>query len=314
MTIGDVITRVQLKIGSQDKLRVDEVTTAVVDRYVDLYNTHPWSRRTKDFTIRLRPQVESSSATTVTVAQDVSSIVSSGSPFLASYAGMQIQIGDDPQYFFASFESASILELETGEALSVGWVASSASAQDWRLFQTVYNLPDDAGTVTTLTSDIPLREFDGGREALDRKDPDRQVTNNKPTHWIPFGDDDSGIRRLEIWPIPTQARLLRGQYTAEIASATSATRVDIHWPCLVFGALSDCCYTLMSKEGSTSKEHWESMGLFYERKMNEQLGKIIPRELDKIGISTSFGLERDFNESFIGTDFEVDHQLGLPGR
>jgi hypothetical protein len=161
----------------------------------------------------------------------------------------------------------------------------------------------------SLGSNYPLREMDGGREQLDRLDPQRSSTTSDPTHWLYAGDNSSGIRELEIWPVPTTSKLLRGQYLNEAPLLTSSTRIAISVPALVYGLAADCYNMLYSKTGD---EGYKNLGLFYEKKHTQVLNDVIPYEVSRMSPPQSIHRRRSaFGR---GTDWEVSHDLDLLER
>jgi hypothetical protein len=249
-------------------------------------------------------QVSSGTSDTVTVTNGSATVNSAGTPFTNAMDGRQIQIGDDEQYFFVTYVSSSQITLKDGEGTSVNWPGSTASGQSWRIFQTLYTLPSAAQSVVSLAADYPLEELDGGRERLDFIDPDRSTTDSEVSHWCYAGVNSSNVREIEIWPVPTQARLLRGQYLKEAATLTTNDTIDVPVPILVYGAACDACQLLASKQGS-QEPMWANMALFFERKQREVMDDY--KFVDFNLTSPARQLGRRPRNQRAGTDWAVSH-------
>jgi hypothetical protein len=312
--LADLTTRVQQLIGNDTLLSAAEVYNLAQTRYEHLYETFHFSRRHRDFTISLFAQVSSNNSTLVTVTNGNSTVTSAGSPFTTSVAttARQIQIGSEEQYFFVnSRTNDSAIVLGDGEATAVNWAGANASNQSWRLFQTIYTLPTTAGPVISLAWDTPIEELDGGRAALDEIDPDRSSTDATPKFWCYAGVNSTSVREIEVWPVPTTAKVLRGQFLREAPTLAANTTIDIPYPPLVYYTAADGCHLLHAKQGST-ESMWENKALFFERKGREVMADYMPIEDDLTSPARS--LRRASSNplrSLRGTDYETSHDLDL---
>lgn len=312
-TLSTVTTRVLTLLGSDAKLSTSEAESLVQTRYEHIYENWLWPRRLKDFVISLVAQVSSSTTDTVTATLASSTITSAGTPFTAAMAGRQIQIGAEPQYFFVNSvtDSANIV-LGDGEGTAVTWPRATASGLSWRIFKTIYTLPSTAQAVVSLAGDFPLEELDGGRKRLDDTEPERLTTNDHPTSWVYAGADSSNVREIEVWPVPSTARLLRGQFLREAPTLASGTTIDIPVPLLVFAAAADACHMLHTKQGST-ETMWENKALFFERKALEVMKDYRITELELTSPPTQLGRWPSSSTAGLrGTDWEVTHDLDTP--
>jgi len=311
-TLSDITTRVQQLIGNDTLLSAAEVYNLAQTRYEHMYETFHFSRRHRDFTISLFAEVSSNNSTLVTVTNGNSTITSAGAPFTTSVAttARQIQVGDEEQYFFVnSRTNDSAIVLGNGEATAVNWPGANGSNQSWRLFQSIYTLPSTAGPIISLAGDLPIDELDGGRAALDEIDPDRSSTDSHPKFWCYAGVDANNVREIEVWPVPTQARLLRGQHLREAPTLTANSTIDIPLPPLVYYTAADGCHLLHSKQGS-AETMWESKALFFERKGHEVMHDYMPIEDDLTSPVRSFGRSpSNALDNLRGTDFETKHHL-----
>src|SRR3990167_562329 len=311
-TQADISADVAALVGTDPQLSSAERTTLIQLRYEQIAETFLWSKSLREFTLTLVAQTSSTSSDTVTATLSDGTVTSAGTPFTSGMAGRSIQIGSELQRFeIDTFTSTAEIELGDGESAAATWPRATASSLTWRVFQTIYALPATGDTLVSLAGDFVIAEMDGGRPALDMIDPDRSTTSDHPTSWCYAGVNSSGARRIEVWPVPTQARILRGQMGRAAPTLAAGTAIDVNRGLLVFFAAADCLNMLYAKTGD---ESYQKLALFYERKGNEVEADIKPKELEKLNPPTS--IRRGRGVRLRGTDFEVDHDLEAwgPGR
>lgn len=294
-------------IGTDPHLSDSEINTLLQLRYEHVYEARLWSRSLREFTVRLVALDSSASGEAASVTQGSATVTFSGTPIASGDDGKQIQIGDDPQYFHVGFGTTSQITLENGEGTSVAWVGDTDTDASWKMFRTIYALPSTIDTVISVAGDFPIDELDGGREALDQLDPDRSTTGDHPKYWVYAGEDDSGNREIEVWPVPTQARLLRGQGGRKAPTLVDGTEVGINRALLSYAVAADCLNMLHAKTGD---ESYKALALFYERKSIEVGKDIGPKDLEKLSPASSLG--RRSGRSLRGTDYEVTHDMDEP--
>lgn len=301
-TRDDIVTDVTTLLGTDPHLSTAEIQTLVQLRYSHLYDTFLWSRRLRDFTISTVAQVSSTTSDTVTVTNASATVTSAGTPFTSAMTDRQIALGDMPGYLFLTYVSTSEITLHDGEGTAVTWPGDTESGVSWRIFNTLYSLPLDADAVLSIGSDIALVEVDGGRGTLDEWDPERETTADPVTHWCYAGvTGAAGRRKIEVWPTPSAARILRGQYARSVPTLGASTVIEFNRALLVYAAAADCLGMLYAKTGD---ESYKETGLFYERKSRELEADIKPREQERLSLPTSIGR----GPRRLGADFYVDHQ------
>lgn len=305
-TLNDIVIRVQSLLGSDPSLGSTEVESMAQTRYEHIYETFLWSRKLRDFIIQTVAQVSSGTTDTVTVTNGSSTVTSSGTPFSAAMVGRQIQLGSELQYYFVNDVPLSgQLTLGDGEGNTVTWTGATANDVSWRIFKTIYLLPDGADAIYSLAGRFQIDELDGGRDTLDHSDPYRHETNADPRYWMYAGESSLGVKEIELWPVPTAARLLRGQYIRKAPTLASLSPIDISVPYLTFAVTADCCGMLHAKTGDQS---WATLQLFYERKSAEVGADVMPTELTRLSLPRT--IARAPRTSGLGTtDYGVSHQL-----
>lgn len=311
-TFADVISRVHDLLGSDASLTDAEIAVLTQTRYEHLYETFHWSKRRRDFTINLVPLITSTTSTTVTVTSGSHVVTALGTPFTVDMTGRQMKIGDERQYYFISVATTNTIALQDGEGNNVAWNGTTASAQDWTIFKTIYQLPSGAGDIISLVGTYPMEELDGGRSRLDEMDPDRLSTGDHPTFWVYAGAERTkAIREIEVWPVPTAARVLRGQYNRDAPTLALNNVIDVPAPVLVYASAADGCHLLHAKQGST-ETMWENKALFFERKANEVAKDYKITELEMTSPPTHLmHAAHGRMGNLRGTDYEVAHDLDV---
>lgn len=306
-TRSDVRATIDSLLGSDASLSDAEINSILTLRYTALYEKRGWSKRRRAFTITLVAQVSSITSNEVTVTVGLGTVTSAGTPWAAADDAKQIVIAGDVTPFFVNFVSSSSITLVDGDDDAVSWAAATDTSAAWRTFQTIYSLPSDCETVLTLTGDFDIEEMDGGIEALDAMDPDRSATGDHPRFWAYAGVDTAGSRQLEVWPVPSQNRLLRGTYLRTAPTLADGTTIDISVPLLAYGSAADCCGMLYAKTGDKS---WQELQLFYERKHKEVDDDAGFSDHKHLNPPSSLG-RRTSRSSRLGGDFWVSHDPGL---
>ncbi len=312
-TLATITARVLNLLGSEASLSITELESLTQTRYEDLYESWSWSKRSRDFGISLIAQINSDATTLVTATAGSALVTSLGTPFTSAMSGRQITIGTHRQYFFVFYVSTSSIKLQDGEGTDYLWPAETETDTSWRIFQTIYTLPSTAESIISLAGDAPVIELDGGRDRLDLMDPDRITTNNHPTYWCYAGAQATSFdREIEVWPVPTEGRLLRGQFLRMAPTLSSSSIIDLPTALLIYGVAADACHLLHAKQGSM-ETMWEQKALFFERKEEETRKKFERRDLEMTSPPNQLGrMPASRMASFAGTDWEVTHQIEEP--
>ena len=305
-TRADVLADIKALIGTDPQASDAEINTLIGLRFDRIYESWPWSRRLRDLTISTVAQVNSTSTTLVTATIDSPVITSAGTPFTSAMAGRQIAVSGESMYFFIdSFTSTSVVRLGNGEGTEVNWPAATGASKSWRVFQTLYTLPSDAESVVSLVGANPMGEYDGGRDALDAADPYRLATGSDPNFWIYAGEDASAtpLRQVEIVPVPTAARLLRGQYLRAAPTLAATTFIPVSRAMLAFLTTADVLNMLHAKTGD---ESYRQLALFYIREGDAAAKDSQFLDQERLSLPTSLG--RAPRRPGLGADYFKTHQ------
>jgi len=208
-------------------------------------------------------------------------------------AGRQIRIGAEPHYFFIdSVTSTSVIEIGDGEGTTVNWPRETNTSSGWTIFQHRYALPSDCEDVLSLSHNTGyLEEVDGGRAEVDFFDPDRSSSGDPPRTWWFDGENSSNVREIGVWPYPTAARILRGQYARIAPTLATATVIDVSIPALVYGTAADAASMMVAKEG-TSSDAWIRLSSFLNGKYKETVERAIARDSSRHSEARSIRLRR----------------------
>lgn len=311
-TRADILADIKGLIGTDAHAPDAEINTLIQLRFDHIFEAWPWSRRLRDFTISTVAQVSSTSSTLVTATNGSPVVTSAGTPFTSAMVGAQIAIAGESQYLFInSFTSTSVVRLGDGEGTEVNWNAATGASKSWRVFRTLYTLPSTAESVISLVGKNPMTEYDGGREALDHADPYRLSTGSDPLFWCYAGEDSSSVRQVEIVPVPTSARVLRGQYLRAAPTLVAGTTIPLSRSFLAYASTADVLNMLATKTGD---ESYRNVALFYERKAGEVERDVRLVDIERLSLPTSLG--RAPRSGGLGADYfkkrDADLLLGGP--
>lgn len=296
-------------LGNDPNISDTELNTLIQTRYSSVYESWHWPRRLRDFTISLVAQTSSTSSTTVTATNASSTVTAAGGTPFSGSSGYQIQIGADPNYFFVnSVTSSTVIVIGDGEGNAVAWPRSTSTSASWRLFRTIYTLPSDAeGVVSLSNGNYELRELDGGRNRLDIADPDRSTTGSDPIVWFYAGENSSGVKEVEIWPVPTAAILLRGQYVRRAPTLTSdSDEIGLPRSVIVWGVAADAASMLFAKTGDIS---WQNRADHFSARYMVEEERFRAIELERSSPPTSIKRRKGVLGGLRGTDFGVSHDM-----
>ena len=222
--------------------------------------------------------------------------------------GAQIVVSGENNYFFAKRDNSSQVTLQDGSGTNVNWPRASGGSKTWRIFQTVYALASTLDWVWSLTvGDDPMDEIDGGLPALNDADPDRSTTDSVPSHWTHAGVDSLDKRRIEVWPVPTSAALMRGTALRRPPTLADVTTIDVPRALLVYWSAADACNMLAAKENDN--ETWKNLALYYTREAERIFNEYGPVELARLSPPSSLVRRRNRFSRRVGTDWEVTHQV-----
>lgn len=307
-TRDDIRTDVDSLTGTDPQLSDAEMNTFIQLRYEQLYDAFLWPRKLRDLTISVTAQLNSTSTTLATATNGDATVTFAGTPITSTYASFWIQIAGDPQRFLINRTSSSEIELEDAEGTAVNWAAATGGSKAWRAFRTIYTLPTTAESLLSLAGDFPIEEMDGGRTELDRIDPDRSASSAHATHWVYTGVNSSNTVEIELWPVPTSNRVYRGQFARRAPTLAATTTIDIPRGVLVYAVAADSLNMLHAKTGDAA---YQTLALFYESKAKNVAQEIKPIELERLSLPTTLKRRSGALGGLRGTDFEVDHDLGI---
>jgi hypothetical protein len=304
-TKAEIRAQVDGLVGDDPQASDTEIDALIQLRYSHVYETWHWSRRTRDMVLSLVAQVSSGTTDTVTATLGSATVDSAGTPFTSAMDGRQIELGDLEQYLYVAYVSTSQITLEDGEGNPVLWPLDTASALTWRIFQSVYSLGTTAEALLSLAGDIPIEELDGGRNALDQMDSNRDTTANQPRYWFYNGENTDSVRTIEVWPVPSQARLLRGKILRKAPTLSANTETGLNLAYMTYAVAADIYNMLFSK---TSDIAYQQLALFYERKSNEVGNDIKPIDLERTSPPSTL---RRWPRT-LGSDWHVTHLEDQP--
>ena len=169
-------------------------------------------------------------------------------------------------------------------------------------------MPSDADGVISLSSgNYELRELDGGRSRLDVADPDRSITASDPLVWCYAGESTTSVREIEVWPVPTTALLLRGQYVRRAPTLSDdADEIGLPRSVMVWAVSADAASMLFSKTGDAA---WQNRADHFTARYIVEEERYRAMELERTSPPTSIKRRKGVLGGLRNTDFEVSHDL-----
>lgn len=303
-TRADIRTQVDGLLGDDPQMSTAELNALIQLKYSHWYEAWHWSRRTRDFVMATFGQVSSGTTDTVTATLGSPTIDSIGTPFTSTMDGAYIEIGDLRQYYVVAYVNTAQITLEDGEGAAVNWPLATASGLSWRVFKHRYTLPATAEALLSLAGDQEITELDGGRTSMDQMDPDRTTTGDHPKWWF-YDGEEAGVRTIELWPIPSEARVFRGKFLRAAPTLADGTETGLNLSLMSYGVAADAFNVLFAKTGD---EAYHRLALFYERKSLEVDKDFKPLDLERT--SPPATLRR--GPRGLGSDWHVTHLAEEP--
>lgn len=290
-TFGEALAHVHSMLGEDDQVNLDNVRSAGQLAYGMLRDSQSWSKARQDLVLTTVAQVASSTTDTVTATLGSSTITSLETPFTAAMVGRQIQVGSEPQYLYvnAVTDSANIV-LGDGNGTAVLWPRTTEAGASWRIFQSFYALPENTSLIISLAGDDPIYEYDGGRVALDESDPHRLETRDHADWWLYGGQNSSNVRTVELTPVPSIARIYRGQIATEAPLLDDQTVIEIDYSTFVLGILRLCTTTGVVKTGD---EGWQLAHNNWSSAFKETRGTAISADRARISPTRTLNSRRE---------------------
>lgn len=152
---------------------------------------------------------------TVSVTQGSATVTGSGTTFTAGMVGRRFRSSDGVQYTISAYVSG------TQVTLSVAYAGTSGSGLAYRIYQDVYTLPTDCGTLMGWWNS----QTRSWMRCITRADVyARGVLMDSRSGWIEaaaqWGVNASNVAQVLIWPVPTDVVVLPLLYTRKITAVT----------------------------------------------------------------------------------------------
>lgn len=301
-TFNSVQTRVTNLVGSSPQISSTQIQQIIQAEHDTILNDNSWAERKAESTLATVAPY-----TTGTLSTSGTTVTGVGTTWTSAMVGRYLKVGTYTEYFLiTAFTSATSLTIE--RAVPQGDIAAGST---YEIFQNVYTLPSDCERITSMVYQTPIH--DTTRQDLDRIDPYRTYRSSIPTHRIFRELSSTGLRQIELWPVPSAAVLIRFQYLKKNDTPTtgSSWSADTTYPLyradiLVWKSGETAAYFLFSKTGDQS---WAVLAERYHNNYNESLSGA---RLDDLAKNSSASKIRDVLYSGLpyygpGSDFSLDH-------
>lgn len=193
---GTVQTAVMTKIGIVDDDVEDVIEQAINDIMEEICNSHNFSWLYADSSFITTAPYNTGTLTATTGA---TTITGSGTTWTSAMAGRRVTI-EDAFYEVSAFVSTTELTLGNNYA------GAGGSGLSYKIYQNEYSLSSDTEDVLSMYQENnPQKLTKVGLPMLDRAYPQRN-SYGFPSLYAINGYDSSGNMKVEIYPIPNQAR------------------------------------------------------------------------------------------------------------
>ena len=287
---ANIVTRVKSLISNFSMITDPEVVTIVQAEHDSILNDYSWSRRKAETTI-------STVATysTGTVSSVGTALTGSGTTFTSAMEDRWIRGGSHTTYIkINTFVSATALTLETS------FPSDLAAGTAYTIFQHVYNLPSDFGRILNVTGQVPLRE--ATRQQIDNIDPYRSVVNSEATNYLIHGFNSDSLFEIELWPVPSSARVYRVQYLRNNSLASDSDQPLYRASVLIWKAAEACCFFLHARTGDAA---WLALADRYHQRYLEDLEGAKEDDLGKFSVRSH--VKDGYGEGELGSDWYISH-------
>jgi hypothetical protein len=217
------------------------------DRIEAICRSRPWTRLDKQSILQT---VVAYTTGTVTIAAGATSGTGVGTTFTSAMTGRLIRFAELLEIYTFTFVSTTAFTID--RALEGD---DDQSAVSFRIWQPVYELPNDLGTILSLRNPTIGRDLDEyEREWLDRNAASR-FSYGPPTLYVPAEDSSNDLPQIELYPGPEDAVGMPMRYqarpplfTVEPIDTDEQFADWVSVPCVFAGVMADL-HTMMREPG-----------------------------------------------------------------
>lgn len=287
--------RVTNLVGSNTAISTNEITQIIQAEHDTILGDNSWNDRVASGTITTMTPYG-----TGTVSTSGTTITGTGTVWTAALIGAWMRVHRSVEYYrITDVASATSLTLE--KALAGGDV----TGEPYTIFQHIYSVPSDCERILSMVHLSPLRDI--SIQEIDRVDPYRTTTSSDPRWFCYHGLDSTGVRQVELWPVPASAMLLRMQYLKSNTLTGATDKPLYRSDVLVWKAGASAAFLLFAKTGDAA---WRDLATMY---LDQYEKSLIGARLDDLGRNSPAHKIRDVMHSpFRGArdDFDIDHDGG----
>jgi len=214
---GTIQTDILNEIGIDDADVEDVLEQALNDILQEICQAHNFSWLYEDTSfITTAPY----STGTITATEGSTAIVGSGTTFVTGMVGRKLRC-EDATYEISAFTDTTHI------TLSKNYAGDGGSGLTYKIYQNEYSLASDAEDVISMRQENnPNKIKRWGIEQLDRYYPQR-TSYGYPSLYAIIGYDSSGYMKVELYPIPNQARNVYYRYKKRVTEMSSDSDTPI---------------------------------------------------------------------------------------
>ncbi len=239
---------------------------------------YPWGRLQTDFAFN---SFQLYTTGTVAFTQGSPIVTGTGTNWTSDMTGMVIRIGTISSTASTQLVPIPIDSVQGATQLTMSSVypLNSGSGLGYQIFPLFYSLPG-IQRITGVRQQVAL-----GRRThqwINNADPYRYNQSSPSRYFAPFGQDDNGFARFELWPIETSANA----YTAYGLKAHIDLVNPTDLPLLPSGVIvnktiAKCCATLYARNGDP---RWVSPRDYHSGLYAESLARAIESDREEFGV------------------------------
>lgn len=214
---GTIQTEILNKIGIDDTDVEDVVEQALNDILQEICQSHNFSWLYGDSSFITAAPYETG---TVTATEGSTTITGSGTTFTSAMAGRKFRC-EDATYEISAYVSTTEI------TLSKNYAGAGGAGLTYKIYQNEYSLASDVEDVLSMRQENnPQKLKKRGIEFLDKYYPQRN-SFGYPSMYAIIGYDSSDYMKVEVYPIPNQARNIYYRYKLRVTEMSADSDTPI---------------------------------------------------------------------------------------
>ena len=199
--IAQVIAEIQEEFGNHVDLSASGVHRLLQMPNRSILAAEEWEQEPQEVLITTPAEV---TGTDAGLTQDSATVTTASA--VAAWVGRFFRKGSNKEFFEITAQSAGV-----SITLELAWPFAAASSQAFTVFPRLITPHADAQDILEVWGDDRLESR--SLVWLNDQDPARTDTSDMPEFWIPAQRSSRDVPRIEVYPRPSNAAVLRVVYT-----------------------------------------------------------------------------------------------------